>query len=68
VDLLVERDARVGAEQQQGAARRAVLAGHDVLEPVAGGGGAGVEQALDVDAALALVFELEVVSGSAGRR
>ena len=61
VDLLVERNARIGAEQHQRAAGRAVFAGHDVVQLVAGGGGAGVEQALDVDAALAFVLELEVV-------
>ena len=48
--LLVERNARIGAEVQQAAARRAVFAGHDVAELVAGRGRAGVEQALDVNA------------------
>ena len=61
VHLLVERNARVGAEQHQRAAGRAVFAGHDVVELVARRRGAGVEQALDVNAALALVLELEVV-------
>ena len=61
VNLLVERNARIRTEQHQTAARRAVFAGHDVAELVTGGGGAGVEQALDVDAALALMLELEVI-------
>ena len=50
VHLFIEGNARIGAEVQQAAARRAVLAGHDIGELVTGGRRAGVEQALDVNA------------------
>ncbi|MNC85782.1 hypothetical protein D3C83_13950 [compost metagenome] len=48
--LLVEGDARIGAEIQQAAARRAVFAGHDIGELVARRRRAGVEQTLNVNA------------------
>ena len=58
--LLVERNPGIGAEQHQTAAGRAVFAGHDVGQLVTRRRGAGVEQALDVNAAFAVVLELEV--------
>src|SRR3970040_2577074 len=65
VNLLVEGDPRVGPEEHQGPAGRAVLAGHDVLELVALGGGAGIQQALEVYLAPSLEGELEVVREAA---
>src|SRR5688500_5142393 len=50
MNLLVKRNARIGPEIQQAAARRTIFAGHDVAELVTRRGRTGVEQALDVNA------------------
>ena len=61
MDLLVERNAWIGAEEHERAPRRPILARHDVFDRIAGGGSASIEQALDVNAALAFMLEFEVI-------
>jgi len=61
VDLFVEGDAWVGAEEHEGPPGGAVFAGQDVIELVACGGGADIQEALEVDASFAFQFEFEVV-------
>ena len=61
VNLFVKGNARIGAEQHQGAPWRAVLAGHNILEFVTRRRGASIQQSLDVNPALAIVFKLEMV-------